>query len=92
MEVKIALPDTYASPEALNSILSKQGYDLTKRDNPLGLSVQDIRLIDVFFIAPVMIYAGMQPTLPKWLRLTLIGLGVATFIYNGHHYLLNKNK
>jgi hypothetical protein len=65
MEVKIALPDTYASPEALNSILSKQGYDLTKRDNPLGLSVQDIRLIDVFFIAPVMIYAGMQPTLPK---------------------------
>ena len=90
MESKIALPDSYCSPESLNRILNQQGYELCKRDKILGLDVQMIRLIDVFFIAPVLIYAGTKQELPKSLRYTLIILGVATFLYNGHHFLKNS--
>ena len=51
---------------------------------------QMIRLIDVFLIAPVCIYAGTIKTLPKWLRVSLIGIGAATAYYNGKNYLDNK--
>jgi len=90
MENRIALPDTYASPDALQKILNQQGYELTQRANPFGLTVQDIRLLDVVFVAPVLIYAGFREELPKPLRYTLVALGIATLIYNGHNYLLNK--
>lgn len=92
MDAKIALPDTYASPEALQRVLNAQGYELARRDSVFGIDVQHVRLIDVFFIAPVLIYAGFQPSLPKALRVTLVVLGVATIIYNGHHYLINNKK
>ena len=51
---------------------------------------QTIRLIDVFFIAPVCIYAGTHKELPEWLRISLIGIGVATMYYNGKNYLSNQ--
>ncbi|PWG74043.1 hypothetical protein DF186_19935, partial [Enterococcus hirae] len=51
---------------------------------------QYVRLIDVFFIAPVMIYAGTFKTLPMWLRISLIGIGAATLYYNGKNYLINQ--
>lgn len=92
MDGKLALPDTYASPEVLDRVLNMQGYELTQRVNPVGLTVQDIRLLDVFFIGPVMVYAGLQKSLPTPLRVTLVALGVATILYNGHHYLLNRKK
>lgn len=52
---------------------------------------QNIRLIDVFFIGPVMIYAGTFKTLPTWVRISLIGLGACTVVYNAKNYLENKN-
>ena len=51
---------------------------------------QMIRLVDVFVIAPICIYAGTQNSLPQWLRLSLIGIGAATAYYNGKNYLANK--
>ena len=50
---------------------------------------QTIRLIDVFVIAPILIYAGVQyrKELPKWLSISLIVIGGATFYYNGKNYL-----
>jgi|688.fasta_scaffold00928_6 hypothetical protein len=54
---------------------------------------QNIRLIDVFFIAPVCVYAGIKgKELPKWIRISLVGIGLATFYYNGKNYLINKQK
>lgn len=54
---------------------------------------QNIRLIDVFFIAPVCVYAGIKAKeLPKWIRISLVGIGLATFYYNGKNYLINKKK
>jgi len=54
------------------------------------LPVQTIRLIDVFFIGPFMIYVGTKKELTNPVRLTLWGLGAATIIYNGLNYLKNK--
>ena len=52
---------------------------------------QKIRLIDVFIIAPICVYAGSYKSLPNWLRLSLITIGLATAYYNGKNYLINKN-
>jgi hypothetical protein len=50
---------------------------------------QVIRLLDVFGIGPLMIYAGMkcEDELPKWARFALVASGVATIGYNGMNYL-----
>jgi hypothetical protein len=54
---------------------------------------QSVRLIDVFVIAPICVYAGVKyfKVMPKWLSLSLISIGVATAVYNGKNYLINKN-
>jgi len=51
---------------------------------------QQVRLIDVFIISPILIYAGTQKSLPTWLRYSLLGIGVATAYYNGKNYIYNK--
>ena len=51
---------------------------------------QNIRLIDVFIIAPICVYAGTYKTLPTWIRYSLITIGIATAYYNGKNYLINK--
>lgn len=92
METKIALPDSYATPEVLQRVLNQQGYELSVRKNPFGLTVQQIRLIDVFVITPILLYTATRQELPRPLRVTLLVLGVATFVYNGYHYGLNAKK
>lgn len=53
---------------------------------------QAIRIIDVFIIAPICVYAGIKAKgLPRLINLSLIFIGVATFYYNGKNYLINKN-
>lgn len=55
--------------------------------------VQKVRLLDVFFVAPVLVYAGAKESnLPNWLRVSLVGIGVATFFYNGSNYLKHTKK
>jgi len=90
MEKQIALPDTYSSFDNLKKILDGQGIEINRRDNLLGFNVQDIRLIDVFVIGPFLIYVGMKKELSLPIRLTLIGFGAATIIYNGNNYLKNN--
>jgi hypothetical protein len=52
---------------------------------------QAIRLIDVFVIAPICVYAGIKAKgLPTIIKYSLIFIGVATFYYNGKNYLINK--
>ena len=51
--------------------------------------VQTIRLIDVFVIAPIVIYAGYK-TNDKFLKLSLYVIGIATLVYNGTNYIENK--
>lgn len=54
------------------------------------LDVQNVRLLDVFVVAPFLIYTSTLKGNPQWVRLSLFLLGSATLIYNGHNYLKNK--
>jgi len=49
---------------------------------------QSIRLLDVFFVGPVMTYGGwhLRKRHPA-LSVTLAALGVMTVVYNGRNYL-----
>jgi len=52
---------------------------------------QVIRWLDVFAIAPFLIYTGAAyKQLPGAVRFTLITLGIATALYNGANYIKNK--
>ena len=55
---------------------------------------QAVRVVDVFVIAPICIYAGVKyyNTMPKWLSLSLITIGVATAVYNGRNFMINHSK
>ena len=52
---------------------------------------QEVRLIDLFVIAPFLIYVGVKykKNLPKIVSAGLIITGLATAIYNGNNYLKN---
>lgn len=54
------------------------------------MKTQEIRLADVFFIGPLMIYAGSQKKISPFVDNALIALGVCTIVYNGRNYLLNR--
>ena len=55
---------------------------------------QTIRLIDVFIIGPVLIYAGIKhrKDMSKLLSGTLILFGAATVYYNAKNYLVNEKR
>jgi hypothetical protein len=54
---------------------------------------QNIRLLDVFIIAPFLIYVAYRnKNLTDWEKIGLYIIGFATFYYNGKNYLENENK
>jgi hypothetical protein len=51
---------------------------------------QAIRIVDVFVIAPICVYAGIKAKgLPRLINFSLVFIGIATFYYNGKNYLIN---
>lgn len=57
------------------------------------MDVQTIRLIDVFVIAPILIYASTEERINKPTRYAILAIGIATLVYNGHNYLkVRKNE
>ena len=53
------------------------------------LTVQQVRLVDVFVVAPFCFYVASQKTLSNPIRLGLYILGISTLLYNGNNYLKN---
>ena len=53
-------------------------------DKPKGDKSQIVRLLDVFFIGPVMAVGGAK--LGGALGKTLVALGIATILYNAKNY------
>jgi hypothetical protein len=53
---------------------------------------QWIRLVDVFFLGPLMIYAGSRKKLGTPVDALLIFFGVTTIYYNAQNYLINRQK
>tara|TARA_R100001443_G_scaffold96222_1_gene103017 strand:- start:82 stop:294 length:213 start_codon:yes stop_codon:yes gene_type:complete len=66
--------------------------DEIKPTTPMELSKsQNIRLIDVFVIAPFLFYVGYKAKgLKDWERLGIYVIAGATLIYNGRNYLANE--
>ena len=53
---------------------------------------QSIRLLDIFFIAPFLLYVGYKATgINNTEKMVLILIALATFYYNGKNYLETKN-
>lgn len=54
---------------------------------------QAIRLVDVFVLAPTMVYAATFKSLPNYIRLILFVSGICTLVFNGKNYMdIEKNK
>lgn len=52
---------------------------------------QALRVWDMIFVAPLLIYAGYTPsTLPKGVRFSLMITGIATLVYNANNYFKNE--
>lgn len=52
------------------------------------VKAQPIRLLDVFVIGPLMVYAGRKLAKSEWLAGNgLAAMGVLTVLYNGKNYL-----
>jgi hypothetical protein len=80
----------------LRRLLSQKGYSNFSASE-VGTTTtseyrksQKVRLIDVFVIAPILIYAGVRKETPNWLRGSLIAIGAATMYYNAKNYRVNK--
>ena len=66
--------------------------NVTVTNGQIHKKTQLIRVADVVFIAPVMVYAGVvKSNLSIFIRVTLGLLGVATFFYNLNN-LIQVNK
>ena len=48
---------------------------------------QFVRLIDVFVLAPTMVYASTFKNLPDYIRIILLVSGIATLVFNGINYV-----
>jgi len=54
---------------------------------------QAVRLWDIFFIAPFLVYVAYNTKgLKNWERTGLYVIGITTLLYNGRNYLKNKNR
>lgn len=89
MSELIQLPDTQSDYKRLKEILANQGYDLGRSRKTFGFTKQQVRLIDIFVITPFLLYAS-QKTKSKPVQYALIGLAVATLLYNGVNYVKDK--
>jgi hypothetical protein len=54
---------------------------------------QEIRLVDIFVLAPTMVYAATFKSLPNYIRIILFVSGFCTLVFNGKNYMdIKKNK
>ena len=52
---------------------------------------QPVRILDVIYVAPVILYAGVKGNFSPFIKYSLIAIGVGTFVYNGINYIKNQN-
>ena len=54
------------------------------------LTIQQVRLLDVFVVAPFCFYVASQKSLSTPIRAGHVLLGVSTLLFNANNYLKNK--
>jgi len=54
---------------------------------------QPVRLLDVIYVGPIMIYAGLKAkNINQFVKWSLIGVGICTIVYNGANFFINEKK
>lgn len=51
------------------------------------MKAQGVRLVDVFFLGPLMIYAATREAMPGPLNAALLLSGILTITYNAQNYI-----
>ena len=54
------------------------------------LTIQQVRLLDIFVVAPFCFYVAIQKSLSTPIRAGLVVLGASTLLFNANNYLKNK--
>jgi hypothetical protein len=67
---------------------------MTKQENTTTytpfLTIQQVRLLDIFVVAPFCFYVASQKSLSTPIRAGLVVLGASTLLFNANNYLKNK--
>jgi hypothetical protein len=53
---------------------------------------QPVRLLDVIYVGPVMIYGGIKGKFHPFVKWSLIGVGICTILYNGANFFINEKR
>lgn len=72
------------------SLLAERLEALVRDPDPFVGKSQTIRLIDIFVLAPAMVYVGVSGKVPRWMRVFAVLGGFATVYYNGVNYLRHE--
>lgn len=60
---------------------------MNKEKKDSFIDKQKVRLLDVFVVAPFLVYAATLKHSPKWVRVSLLFIAATTLGYNGLNYL-----
>jgi hypothetical protein len=76
-----------------NMINQEESENLHKADQVYFLyDPQPVRLLDVIYVGPVMIYGGIKGKFHPFVKWSLIGVGICTILYNGANFIINEKK
>ena len=70
---------------------SEDSENLHKADQVYFLyDPQPVRLLDVIYVGPIMIYGGIKGKFHPFVKWSLIGVGICTILYNGANFFINE--
>jgi hypothetical protein len=76
-----------------NMTNQEESENLHKADQVYFLyDPQPVRLLDVIYVGPVMIYGGIKGKFHPFVKWSLIGVGICTILYNGANFIINEKK
>lgn len=76
-----------------NMTKDEEGENLHKADQVYFLfDPQPVRLLDVIYVGPVMIYGGIKGKFHPFVKWSLIGVGICTILYNGANFYINEKR
>lgn len=76
-----------------NITKDEESENLHKADQVYFLfDPQPVRLLDVIYVGPVMIYGGIKGKFHPFVKWSLIGVGICTILYNGANFYINEKR
>lgn len=76
-----------------NMTKDEESENLHKADQVYFLfDPQPVRLLDVIYVGPVMIYGGIKGKFHPFVKWSLIGVGICTILYNGANFYINEKR